>query len=216
VTVAPAAVQGAAAPGELVRALQSLYAMQPAVDVILLVRGGGSIEDLWAFNDESLARTIVQSPVPLISGVGHETDFTIADFCADLRAPTPTAAAELVSAPQALWLDALTLLEERLDDAIGARLDVLGQRLDQAAGRLGRPSSLVARQQLRLAHHAQRLHYAVLSRTQRHSQAAQTLATREETARERAQTQQAAHATQGRVTSSPSRNTCLMDSMTDK
>ncbi len=176
VTVAPAAVQGAAAPGELVRALQSLYAMQPAVDVILLVRGGGSIEDLWAFNDESLARTIVQSPVPLISGVGHETDFTIADFCADLRAPTPTAAAELVSAPQALWLDALTLLEERLDDAIGARLDVLGQRLDQAAGRLGRPSSLVARQQLRLAHHAQRLHYAVLSRTQRHSQAAQTLA----------------------------------------
>ncbi|WP_208510906.1 exodeoxyribonuclease VII large subunit [Variovorax paradoxus] len=176
VTVAPAAVQGAAAPGELVRALQSLYAMQPAVDVILLVRGGGSIEDLWAFNDESLARTIVQSPVPLISGVGHETDFTIADFCADLRAPTPTAAAELVSAPQALWLDALTLLEERLDDAIGARLDVLGQRLDQAAGRLGRPSSLVARQQLRLAHHAQRLHYAVLSRTQRQSQAAQALA----------------------------------------
>jgi exodeoxyribonuclease VII large subunit len=111
VVLAPAAVQGANAPGELVRALQSLYALAPAVDVILLVRGGGSIEDLWAFNDEALARTIVQSPVPLISGVGHETDFTIADFCADLRAPTPTAAAELVSAPRDLWLGALSRRE---------------------------------------------------------------------------------------------------------
>ncbi|RSZ35653.1 exodeoxyribonuclease VII large subunit [Variovorax beijingensis] len=170
VVLAPAAVQGANAPAELVRALQSLYALQPAVDVILLVRGGGSIEDLWAFNDEALARTIVQSPVPLICGVGHETDFTIADFCADLRAPTPTAAAELVSAPQAIWLGALDLLGERLDDALGARLDVLGQRLDQAAARLGRPSGLVARQQLRLAHHSQRLRYALLSRAERLAQ----------------------------------------------
>lgn len=167
VVLAPAAVQGAGAPAELVRALQSLYALEPAVDVILLVRGGGSIEDLWAFNDETLARTIVQSPVPLVCGVGHETDFTIADFCADLRAPTPTAAAELVSAPQAMWLGAIDLLEERLGDAVGARLDALGQRLDQAAARLGRPSSLVARQQLRLAHHSQRLHYALRSRTER-------------------------------------------------
>ena len=170
VVLAPAAVQGANAPAELVRALQSLYALEPAVDVILLVRGGGSIEDLWAFNDEALARTIVQSPVPLICGVGHETDFTIADFCADLRAPTPTAAAELVSAPQAMWLGALDLLGERLDDALGARLDVLGQRLDQAAARLGRPSTLVARQQLRLAHHSQRLRYALLSRAERLAQ----------------------------------------------
>ncbi|MBT2321136.1 exodeoxyribonuclease VII large subunit [Variovorax paradoxus] len=175
VVLAPAAVQGAGAPAELVRSLQSLYALQPALDVILLVRGGGSIEDLWAFNDESLARTIVQSPVPVISGVGHETDFTIADFCADLRAPTPTAAAELVAAPRELWLGALELLDERLRDAISARLDGLSQRLDVAAGRLGRPSTLVARQQLRLAHHAQRLHYAVLSRTQRLAQAQQGL-----------------------------------------
>ncbi|MES2251208.1 MAG: exodeoxyribonuclease VII large subunit [Pseudomonadota bacterium] len=175
VVLAPAAVQGASAPGELVRALQSLYTLEPAVDVILLVRGGGSIEDLWAFNDETLARTIVQSPVPVISGVGHETDFTIADFCADLRAPTPTAAAELVSAPRDLWLSALDLLDERLGDALGGRLDVLGQRLDQAAARLGRPSSLVARQQLRLAHHAQRLHYAVLSRRERLGQVPQAI-----------------------------------------
>lgn len=167
VILAPAAVQGAGAPAELVRALQSLYTLEPAVDVILLVRGGGSIEDLWAFNDETLARTIVQSPVPLICGVGHETDFTIADFCADLRAPTPTAAAELVSASQAMWLGAVDLLGERLEAALGTRLDMLGQRIDQAAARLGRPSALVARQQLRLAHQSQRLRYAVLSRTER-------------------------------------------------
>ncbi|PLC02734.1 exodeoxyribonuclease VII large subunit [Variovorax sp. RO1] len=177
VVLAPAAVQGANAPAELVRALQSLYTLESAVDVILLVRGGGSIEDLWAFNDETLARTIVQSPVPVISGVGHETDFTIADFCADLRAPTPTAAAELVSAPRDLWLGALDLLDERLGDALGGRLDVLGQRLDQAAARLGRPSGLVARQQLRLAHHAQRLHYAVLSRRERLAQVPQAIGT---------------------------------------
>ena len=175
VVLAPAAVQGAQAPAELVAALRALYALQPATDAILLVRGGGSIEDLWAFNDETLARTIAQSPVPVVSGVGHETDFTIADFCADLRAPTPTAAAELVAAPQALWLEALDLIGERLNDALGARLDVLGQRLDLAAGRLGRPSGMVARQRLGLAHQAQRLHYAVLSRTERLSRAQQVL-----------------------------------------
>jgi len=173
--LAPAAVQGAQAPGELVQSLQSLYALSPAVDVILLVRGGGSIEDLWAFNDEALARTIVRSPVPLIAGVGHETDFTIADFCADVRAPTPTAAAELVAAPRDLWLDALALLEERLRDAIGERLDVQGQRLDMAAGRLGRPSAMAARQRLELTHLAQRLHHAALSKTERTAQALQTL-----------------------------------------
>ena len=167
VVLSPAAVQGANAPAELVRALQALYAMQPPVDVILMVRGGGSIEDLWAFNDETLARTIVQSPVPIICGVGHETDFTIADFCADLRAPTPTAAAELVAAPQELWLGALGLIEERLVGAVGSRIDVLNQRLDLAAGRLARPSTLVARQRLRLTYQTQRLHYAVLSKTQR-------------------------------------------------
>ncbi len=178
VVLAPAAVQGAGAPGELVRSLEALYTQAPRVDVILLVRGGGSIEDLWAFNDETLARTIARSPVPLISGVGHETDFTIADFCADVRAPTPTAAAELVAAPRDLWLGALQLLEERLRDAILARLDVASQRLDLAAGRLGRPSELVGRQRLRLAHHAQRMHYAVQTRTTRLEHVQQALFTR--------------------------------------
>ena len=123
VVLVPALVQGAAAPQSLIAALSKLYllaqagkgpgadlAQYPAIDVILLVRGGGSMEDLWAFNDEQLARTIVQCPVPLICGVGHETDFTIADFCADLRAPTPTAAAELVAQSREVWLGALGLL----------------------------------------------------------------------------------------------------------
>jgi len=175
VALAPAAVQGAQAPAELVAALHALYALAPAPDVILLVRGGGSIEDLWAFNDEALARTIVKSPVPVVSGVGHETDFTIADFCADVRAPTPTAAAELAASPQMLWLEALDLIDERLGDALDRRLDVLGQQLDLAASRLGRPSGLVARQRLGLAHQAQRLHYAVVSKTERLAHAQRAL-----------------------------------------
>lgn len=166
VVIAPAAVQGAQAPGELVAALSRLY--QPAglgvpIDVILLVRGGGSMDDLWSFNDERLARTIVQSPVPLVCGVGHETDFTIADFCADLRAPTPTAAAELVAQPREVWLGALELMGERLTDGALSHIDRQGQRLDLAASRLGRPSGLVARQQLRLSQHAQQLRYGVRS-----------------------------------------------------
>lgn len=162
VIVAPAAVQGTGAPAELVRALEQLYglAAQGALEVILLVRGGGSMEDLWAFNDERLARTLVQSPVPVVCGVGHETDFTIADFVADLRAPTPTAAAELVAEPQRVWLGALDLLRDRLQDAVSRQLDRHGQRLDVAAGRLGRPSGLVARQRLALQGRAQRLQHA--------------------------------------------------------
>ena len=168
VVLAPAAVQGAQAPAELVRALQSLYrlAEDGRLDVILLVRGGGSLEDLWAFNDEQLARTIVQSPVPLVSGVGHETDFTIADFCADLRAPTPTAAAELAALPQQDWLGGLALVQQRLRDGLERRLDTASQRLDIVAGRLGRPSARVAGQHLRMARIAHRLRHAVLSRLQ--------------------------------------------------
>lgn len=174
VIVAPASVQGAGAPAELVAALQQLYRLAeqgtPALDVILLVRGGGSMEDLWAFNDERLARTLVQSPVPVVCGVGHETDFTMADFVADLRAPTPTAAAELVAEPRAVWLGALELLQERLRDAMEQYLDRQSQRLDLAASRLGRPSGLVARQRLTLSTQAQRLRFAAthaLTRRQR-------------------------------------------------
>ena len=178
VVLIPAQVQGAAAPQSMVTALRQMYAWAegeapadgettPVVDVILLVRGGGSMEDLWAFNDEQLARTIVQSPVPVVSGVGHETDFTIADFCADLRAPTPTAAAELVAQPREVWLGALDLLADRLESAVQRQIDLRHQRLDQAAQRLGRPSGLAAREQLRLARCAQRLRHGMLLNLER-------------------------------------------------
>ncbi len=98
ITVIPTIVQGEGAAPQIVEALKKAYQLVASenVDAIIIGRGGGSIEDLWAFNDEKLARTIAQSPVPIISAVGHEIDFTIADFVADLRAPTPSAAAELV------------------------------------------------------------------------------------------------------------------------
>ena len=169
VILAPAAVQGAQAPAELIGALQALYRLAEAgtIDTILLVRGGGSIEDLWAFNDERLARTIVQSPVPLICGVGHETDFTIADFCADVRAPTPTAAAELAGQARQSWLLGLERARDRLRSALAARLDIAGQRLDQAGSRLGRPTARMASQQLRVGRCAHRLQFAVLARIEK-------------------------------------------------
>ena len=159
VTVVPAAVQGEAAPQALCAALQKIYRLQDVahgpIDVILLVRGGGSMEDLWAFNDETLAQVIAQSPVPLVSGVGHETDFTIADFVADLRAPTPTAAAELAAQPTALWRDAVDSAAQRLQAVSLRVLDREAQHLDTLQARIARPSAGVhaMRQRLRDCEH---------------------------------------------------------------
>ena len=153
VRMAPALVQGAGAAATLAQALQNLYAWtaedhpsEPPIDVILLVRGGGSMEDLWAFNDEPLARVIAMSPVPVISGVGHETDFTIADFVADVRAPTPTAAAEMAATARDELLQLVAHVEHRLVHGIERQLDRQAQRLDAVAARLGRPQAVLARQ----------------------------------------------------------------------
>lgn len=160
VVIYPASVQGGQAPAELRDALLTAY-RRDEVDVLLLVRGGGAMEDLWAFNDEQLARTIVAAPVPVVSGVGHETDFTIADFCADVRAPTPTAAAELCAQPQSVWLGALELAFSRLQNGVDRQMQAHSQRLDWAAARVSRPSHLVTRQQARLAGLAQNLRHAM-------------------------------------------------------
>jgi exodeoxyribonuclease VII large subunit len=135
VVLAPTPVQGDEAPPGIVNALQALNRLvQP--DVILLARGGGSIEDLWAFNDERVARAIAASTAPVISGVGHETDFTIADFTADLRAPTPTAAAELATPNRADLIPLLTDLRGRLGRALTAELDVRRSELAGAKNSL--------------------------------------------------------------------------------
>ena len=160
VVIYPASVQGGQAPAEIRQALLTA-ARRAEVDVLLLVRGGGAMEDLWAFNDESLARLIVASPMPVVSGVGHETDFTIADFCADVRAPTPTAAAELCAEPQAVWLGALGLVFSRLHNAVERQLEAHSQRIDWAAARISRPSHLVIRQHARLNGLAQSLRQSV-------------------------------------------------------
>jgi exodeoxyribonuclease VII large subunit len=167
VVISPASVQGAGAASELVQALESLYKLAsgmveaPTVDTILLVRGGGSMDDLWAFNDEQLAYAIARSPVPVICGVGHETDFTIADFVADLRAPTPTAAAELAASPAQLFMDYLDQAQGRLEDAAVRHVDRQSQRLDVAAARVGRPSTVAHKRRLELASLGQALGHAV-------------------------------------------------------
>lgn len=164
VILAPTQVQGVDAPPLIVAALRSLWALDPPPQVIILGRGGGSAEDLACFNDEGVVRAVAISPIPVVSGVGHETDFTLADFAADLRAATPTAAAERVTPDQAelrdnlagLQLDlrraarnAVVLKRGDLAAAYGrlqrrdpqSRLNLLRQRLDQTSGRLANASA---------------------------------------------------------------------------
>ncbi|HUM48656.1 MAG TPA: exodeoxyribonuclease VII large subunit [Anaerolineaceae bacterium] len=140
VTVAPTPVQGVDAPAGIIAALKRLNAL-PDLDLIILARGGGSIEDLWAFNDEGLARAIFASRYPVISGVGHETDFTIADFVADLRAPTPTGAAELATPITKEELQAaLQGAEAQLTELINRQLEDFKQALQLAQSELRRTS----------------------------------------------------------------------------
>ena len=138
IVIYPTLVQGPDAPAGLIAALKAANQenIENAVDVILLVRGGGSIEDLWAFNDEQLAYAIAASNIPVVNGVGHETDFTIADFVADLRAPTPTGAAELAAPRKDQLLQELDAIQQALLQRINQRLEREAQTLDQLALRL--------------------------------------------------------------------------------
>lgn len=141
VVLAPTSVQGDQAPGEIIKALGSVN-REGKAEVILLARGGGSLEDLWPFNDEGVVRAVADSKIPVISGVGHETDFTLADFAADLRAPTPTAAAELATPDIADLKIDLQDLQRALDSATQNLLDLLQQGASTLDARLGQASPL--------------------------------------------------------------------------
>ncbi|HWX32515.1 MAG TPA: exodeoxyribonuclease VII large subunit [Steroidobacteraceae bacterium] len=151
VLIYPVPVQGAQAAAEIVAALEAA-GRRAECDVLILARGGGSLEDLWAFNDERLARAIVASPIPVITGIGHEIDFTIADFAADVRAPTPSAAAELVVPDADEWLNIFMRLGTRLRRGVRRRLEERGERLRWLIGRAALVSPTA-----RLGAHAQRL-----------------------------------------------------------
>jgi exodeoxyribonuclease VII large subunit len=151
VLIYPVPVQGAQAPGEIIAAL-ALAARRAECDVLILARGGGSLEDLWAFNDEALARAIVASPIPIVSGVGHEVDFTIADFAADVRAPTPSAAAELAVPDSQEWLASFGRLGARMQRCLRLKLENRRERLRWLTARAALASPTV-----RLTQQAQRL-----------------------------------------------------------
>ncbi len=138
ILISPVRVQGTEAPPEIIQAIRDMNTI-PDLDAIIVGRGGGSIEDLWAFNDEGVARAIFNSRVPVISAVGHETDFTIADFVADLRAPTPSAAAELVVQNKVDLEERLESLYRRLSQNARGHINLLASHLKNLDGRLRSP-----------------------------------------------------------------------------
>ena len=156
VVVYPSLVQGAEAPQQLAAAV-ALASQRAEVDVLIVCRGGGSLEDLWAFNDERVVRAICAAAMPVVSGVGHETDVTLADFAADLRAPTPTAAAELAAPTRDACLQTLEAYAELMRRRVHDAIDQNAQRLDRAALRLSRPAQGVRQQSERLMRLAHRL-----------------------------------------------------------
>ena len=158
VVIYPAAVQGDAAPGELINAL-SQAVDRDECNVLILCRGGGSLEDLWAFNDELLARAIVDCPIPVVSAVGHEVDFTIADFVADVRAPTPSGAAEIIVPSQDDWLRQVAGFATRIARVGQRALEDKAQELDWLGRRLvaSSPAATLQRQRDSLREHSGRL-----------------------------------------------------------
>ncbi|HEX6136648.1 MAG TPA: exodeoxyribonuclease VII large subunit [Casimicrobiaceae bacterium] len=163
VIVYPASVQGPGAAGEIAAAIR-LASEHAHVDVVIVCRGGGSLEDLWAFNEEIVARAVFASRLPIVSGVGHETDFTICDFVADIRAPTPTGAATLVAPDRAALRQALRVLARRLARAHAHQFASRAQRFDAAARRLVHPATRLAQQAQRARALGERLSRAFLHR----------------------------------------------------
>ncbi|PXX37965.1 exodeoxyribonuclease VII large subunit [Undibacterium pigrum] len=155
----PTPVQGEGAGMKIAQAIASAAAREEC-DVLLVCRGGGSMEDLWAFNEEVVARTIVNCPMPVIAGIGHETDFTIADFAADLRAATPTAAAELAAAPRDAWLQLLQRQAQILSRCMHRQLDDHAQTLDWQSRRLLSPKAAIAARRLQLLNLARNLNHS--------------------------------------------------------
>ena len=170
VVLYPTPVQGAGAAREIVAALR-MAGERKECDLLILCRGGGSLEDLWEFNDEALARAIRACPLPVISGVGHETDFTLADFAADCRAPTPTAAAELAAPARDTLLDTLAAQRRQLQRQWQSALQGRQQALDLLALRLVHPAEQIARQRRQLDHLAHRLGGALAQTCARRRQA---------------------------------------------
>ncbi|MHB8914692.1 MAG: exodeoxyribonuclease VII large subunit [Thiobacillus sp.] len=152
----PTPVQGQNA-GEQIAAAIRLACQRAECDVLLVCRGGGSLEDLWAFNDEAVVRAIAASCIPIVSGVGHETDFTLTDFVADVRGPTPTAAAELASPLHHALLQTLQQQHARLTRSIRRLTETHTQRLDHLARVMVHPADQLRRQQVQLAQQGQRL-----------------------------------------------------------
>ena len=156
VTIYPAVVQGDTASKSLINAIRDAV-QHKQCDVLILSRGGGSMEDLWCFNDEQLAHTIHQCPIPIVSGVGHEVDITIADLVADLRAPTPTAAAELLSPDTSHLLSALQSIHYRLPRAMERTLQRFAQNVDMTAKQLVHPRQQLQQKQQNLQQSGRRL-----------------------------------------------------------
>ncbi len=182
----PIPVQGVGAAEEIARMVE-LAGRRGDCDVLILARGGGSLEDLWAFNEECVARAIAACPIPVVTGIGHQVDFTIADFCADLRAPTPSAAAERVVPDAREWLARLERLESRLQRTIRQRLSEENGRLRHLRARLRHPRELLRQRQQRCDELEQRLRIAMAHELGRHrhqyhalGQRLQTLAPRRE------------------------------------
>lgn len=172
-------VQGEAAAPAICRALE-LVEEQAECDVVLLVRGGGSLEDLWAFNEENVAWAIFECPIPVVSGIGHEVDVTIADFVADVRAATPTAAAETVTPDQTSWLQSLEWYQQHLQQLITDKIQQHNQTLSWLGKRLSQqhPVAVVQRLSQRLDDVEQRLNYAWRYNLQQHQNRHQQLRAR--------------------------------------